>query len=345
MAVAPDELPKLIQRLTPRIASYFPEMGPCHVKPSGRPRELDSCRLYKIEIVAANGAAARLAVKVFRAGPRRAYNLGKALRTQYESLQEAVLLASRVPGVRGPRPLDTFPDLGVLVMEWVDGRRLLDCLASDLTGARSDALMRSCGEWLRHFHELRRTDPCDPRIAQKLDDVRFRVERLGKERLPRDLLRRIETHMVEQAAVLDGVAVPSCHSHMDFSASNVMVDGSGRLAVLDIGREVAPLDSDVASFLVSLEKAPLHPRRFGLTHGRIRRLQQAFLQGYAGPGAGPSSLTRFQFMRLLLRTSCYYLESYRTHRVRHLWLRLFFTRHLARALADGQSAAAAAGRA
>jgi len=339
------ELTELIRRLAPRIGDYFPEMGPCQVKPSGRPRELDSCRLYKIEVVAAHGPGACLAVKVFRAGPRRAYNLDKALRTQFESLEEAALVARRVPGVRSPRPLDTFPDLGVLVMEWVDGRRLLDRLASDLFGRSSDSLVRTCGEWLRHFHEFRRTEPCDPGIPEKLDDIRFSLERLGKQGVPGDLLRRIGARMTAQAAVLDGVAVPGCHSHRDFSVSNVIVDRSGSLAVLDIGREAAPLDSDVASFLVSLEKAPLHPRRFGLTLARIRRLQKAFMEGYAGPAATPSPLTRFQCMRLLLRTSCYYLESYRGRRVQHLWLRFFFTRRLARALEDGQSGSASAGTA
>jgi tRNA A-37 threonylcarbamoyl transferase component Bud32 len=332
VAAAADELPELIQRLTPRIATYFPEMGPSRVMASGRPRELDSCRLYKMEIVSANGTVARMAVKVFRAGPRRAYNIDKALRTQYDSLQEAVLLAGRVPGVRAPRPLDTLPDLGVLVMEWVDGRRLLDRLGSDLTGATSEALVRSCGEWLRHFHELRRTDPCDPRIAEKLRDARFCVERLSQERLPDELLRRVETHMVERAAVLEGIVVPSCYNHRDFSVSNVMVDGGGRLVVLDIGSELAPMDSDVAAFLVSLEKAPLHPLRLVLSQGRIRRLQKAFLQGYAGPGAEPSPFTAFQFMRLLLRTSCYYLRCYGAHPVRHFWLRHFFARRLAGAL-------------
>jgi hypothetical protein len=339
MAVANDELPLLIQRLTPRIASYFPEMGPCRVRASGRPRELDSCRLYKIEVVAADGAAAPLAAKVFRVGPRRTYNLGEALRTQFESLQEAVALARRVPGVVGPRPLDVFEDLGVLVMEWVEGRRLLDCLASDLAGPRSRALVRTCGEWLHHFHEHRQTDPSDPRIVEKLNQVRLCVEDLGKEGLPRDLLRRVESHMAAQAAVLDGVSVPSCHSHLDFSASNVMVDRLGRLAVLDIGREVAPRDSDVAGFLVSLEKAPLHPCRFGLTRGRILALQRAFLEGYSGAGVAPSTLTSFQFIRLLLLTACYYLESYRGRRIQHLWLRLFFARRLARALDVSQSAA------
>jgi len=340
-----DELTELIRRLAPRIGHYFPELAACQVKPSGRPRELDSCRLYKIEIVAAQGPGAWLAVKVFRAGPRRAYDLDKALRTQFESLQEAALVAKRVSGVRSPRPLDTFPDLGVLVMEWVDGRRLLDRLASDLFGGSSDALVRTCGEWLRQFHELRRTDPCDPGIPKKLGNIRSCLERLGKQGVPRDLLRRIDARMTAQAAVLDGVAVPGCHSHRDFSVSNVLVDRSGLLAVLDIGREAAPLDSDVASFLVSLEKAPLHPRRFGLTHARIRRLQKAFMEGYAGPAANPSPLTRFQFVRLLLRTSCYYLESYRGRRVQHLWLRFFFARRLARALEDGQAVSASAGTA
>jgi putative peptidoglycan lipid II flippase len=329
-----DELGELTERVRPKIRAYVPEItGEVKLKWAGS-REFESCRLHRLDVVGTGGASASLAAKVYRVGPRRSYNLDRAVRLQYESLQDAARVAADVPGVRALKALDAFADLGVLVTDWVDGRRLLDVLGTDAFGRRSCTLVRSCGSWLRRFHRLREAPPCDPEIRQKLEDVRQGLEQLRLEGVAEDLLRRVEAQVGRLAQALDGVPVPSCYSHRDFSVSNVMVDAAGSLVVLDIHRSQRPwpLDSDVASFLVSLEKAPLHPLRWALTPGRIQQLRSAFTAGYLGTPDEVSMLTRFQLLRMLVRTSCSYLRAYRQRPVQYRWLRSFFAGRLARAL-------------
>ena len=82
--------------------------------------------------------------------------------------------------------------------------------------------------------------------------------------------------------------LPTVITHGDFAPRNILVDGSGRLAVIDLlARWQAPPSRISPGFLVALQTSRANAATRGLLFGRtIDRLEPAFLSGVLRIGAG-----------------------------------------------------------
>jgi len=318
----------ILTRLAGRVGDYFPNLPvPPQLEVVGSPLEMDSSVVWQVS-VAAGSRRERLAVKVFRAGPRRPYGVEAALHTQLETLKEAARVCERSPAFRSPRAFEILPDLNALVMEWVEGQRLLDWLATSFHA--SEATARACGEWLRHFHVLRAAGTGDAEITTRRHNIETVLAELGPKALAPAFAERVRAYVAGIGNELVGAAVPVCYSHGDFSASNVLVDREGRVAVLDIsrGERPSPVEHDLASFLVSLEAAPLFPQRWSITRGRVARLQTAFLEAYFETRVARSSLLHLLEVFYLLKKLRYYHRHYRKRWLARAWATRFFARRI-----------------
>jgi aminoglycoside phosphotransferase (APT) family kinase protein len=96
--------------------------------------------------------------------------------------------------------------------------------------------------------------------------------------------------------------LPTVITHGDFAPRNILVDGSGRLAVIDLlARWQAPRFEDLAGFLVALQTSRANAATRGLLFGRtIARLEPAFLSGYYGSEPVPRNAIRVYELLLVL---------------------------------------------
>ena len=130
----------------------------------------------------------------------------------------------RPPGL--PRPIDYLPDVGVLIMERIEGRPLAEfsALDEDILG-RAVRLVASLHEC--HVHPSKRRD--SRRILRSVRQKAERVAELAPE-FAGSIWAVVEA--LEAAQVEDLELVP-CHG--DFSPRNVLV-GPGRVVLIDWDR-------------------------------------------------------------------------------------------------------------
>ena len=115
----------------------------------------------------------------------------------------------------------------------------------------------------------------------------------------RDLGRTID---IGRAAAAGIAVLPVAMSHGDFAPRNILVDGQGRIAVIDLlARWQAPRYEDLAAFLLAMRTSRVNATTSGLLFGRaIDRLEPAFLAGYFGGDPVPLHEIRLYELLLLL---------------------------------------------
>ena len=247
---------QIVERVRPRIASYFPEM-------SGREFSIiciniggDYAKTVRLEVSTSDLRK----VMFFKQCPIfERLNPGilefETLKLLYERLPRSTQLCAVA------RPLDFYQDWNAYAMESVTGDNFKDRLLrlnSRFSGAAAVtqlcASVAKCGEWLKAFHAA--TQLSTPRPFVAADYVVSIQDELDLSTL-KDL-RFSPTMLAELDAVLallprlDGWLMPSAKWHWDYTPAHVFLDGD-KVSVIDItGLDNVPVYEDIGHFLSAL---------------------------------------------------------------------------------------------
>lgn len=198
------------------------------------------------------------------------------------------------PRLRPVRALEHVPSHAALVMERVDGatgRATLSGasrLAAPLTRGegrrRAQQLFRGAGEWLRRFHattagyELADRGLTEPHLEAMLGELAAYLSiRVGG---PAAVLARRAGAVVPP---LLSAGTPVAVGHGDFAVRNTLLDGDGRVAVVDpMPRWRTPVWEDLARFTVSarLQGLQVHAQGMAYDGGFLDLLERELLTAY-----------------------------------------------------------------
>jgi Phosphotransferase enzyme family len=190
-------------------------------------------------------------------------------------LYEAVRQDDEIGAVR---PIATLPEHRTLVTEEVAGRSFAEYLkqADSLTDEMAACAAR-VGWWVRTYQGLLRIED-----VVRLDERRQYLDarlRLLKGRVLSAADRRQTLARFDELADLLGIAVvPAVTIHADFSPTNIIVSGEGRVTVLDFTM------AKTGTRLHDLTHAHFHLELLAARHRRreaiYRKLQDAMLAGF-----------------------------------------------------------------
>ena len=168
-----------------------------------------------------------------------------------------------------------------------------------------EPVFRTVGAWLRAFHDATPTDGHPVRQATAEDVVAHFAaleEFLGR-RLGRGFGGLAGAGSALAAELLPAGDLPLAVGHGDFAPRNVMVDGGGRIVVLDpLGRWAVPAQEDLCRFLVAVQLNGLQVHTRGAAYGEaaLERWQHHVVSGYYGNDVVPwGPLHCYQLLILL----------------------------------------------
>ena len=211
------------------------------------------------------------------------------------------------------RPLAHLEAHNTILMEFVPGRTARDLIlrSSRLRPARyhprdvtPDWLLPRVGGWLRRFHDAAPTAPYPARQATGRDVVAHFAaleEHLGR-RLGRRFGDLAGAGSELATSLLPPGALPLTVGHGDFAPRNVVVDGGGRLVVLDsLVRWAVPAPEDLCRFLVGVRLLGLQMHTHGAAFGAatLERWERLAISGYYGDQVPPATLRCYQLLILL----------------------------------------------
>lgn len=271
-------------------------------------------------LVAADAERRPIARAILEDGPRKVVLLegpGGTFAFKYnpdaaksgEFAKEAQRLA------RMARYLQDWPEFGVIEVVWVDplGEAIAsrfdpnptarDTLAAAKTEAERRAVFDLGGRWLGALHRAtaKKTDRIDLEwIGEHVAKVRHHKSTAVRPHAAPDLLDRMTAMILDDAAALKGVEVPSVHGHGDFHGGNLLF-GDGRTVALDCtaSRRSNPL-FDMADYLIDLDLR-CNPEADDIGPSGIDEVHLgAFLGGY-GATTGRDVLDRAIRISLFLK--------------------------------------------
>jgi len=313
-----DALETILAELRPRVREWYPDADPAAEL---EVLEVDSrvvAQVIRVRVVRTAGPSTTLIVKAGTADqagdpsdrPRLVPMTDSSERRKLEldalRTVEARLAEVGDPGFQAVRALGILPESTALVMEAFDGKPLHRFLVrrpfrSD-PALRPSALARAAGRWLRILHD---TPPSRQAVRQGTkQEIVDAFGAFGSYLAAETDASHLETVIeagVEAARRLPD-PLPVVLTHGDFAPRNILVDGSGRLAVIDLlARWQAPPFEDLAGFLVALQTSRANAATRGLLFGRtIARLEPAFLSGYYGSEPVPRTAIRVYELLLVL---------------------------------------------
>jgi aminoglycoside phosphotransferase (APT) family kinase protein len=313
-----DALETILAELRPRVREWYPDADPAaelevlhvdsrvvaHVIRVRVARTAAPSTTLIVKAGTADGAAdpsdrPRL-VPMTESSERRRLELD-ALRTV-----EARLAAVGDPGFQAVRALGILPESTALVMEAFDGEPLHRFIVRkpfrSHPALRPSILARAAGKWLRILHDTPTSNQV-VRQGTRQEVVEAFMEfgsYLAAETDASHLETVIEAGVAAARRLPD--PLPTVITHGDFAPRNILVDGTGRLAVIDLlARWQAPRFEDLAGFLVALQTSRANAATRGLLFGRtIAKLEPAFLSGYYGSEPVPRNAIRVYELLLVL---------------------------------------------
>jgi aminoglycoside phosphotransferase (APT) family kinase protein len=313
-----DALESILAELRPLVREWYPDAD---AAAELEVLDIDPrvvAHLIRVRVVRTTGPPATLIVKAGSAEtapdtsdrPRLVPMTDQSDRVQleYEALRtvEARMAEVRDPRFVAVRPLGVLARSNALVMEEFDGEPLHRFLVrrplrSGVAVAPS-ALARATGRWLRILHDTPSSTQ-DVRQGTR-DEVVDAFDAFGSylaaEKVSPHLDEVIEAGVASARRLPD--PLPTVITHGDFAPRNILVDRSGRMAVIDLLlRWQAPAFEDLAGFLVALQTSRANAATRGLLFGRtIERLEPAFLTGYFGSEPVPRNAIRVYELLLVL---------------------------------------------
>jgi aminoglycoside phosphotransferase (APT) family kinase protein len=313
-----DALETILAELRPRVREWYPDADPAAELEVLNVDSRAIAQVIRVRVARTAGLSTTLIVKAGtadRAGdpsdrPRLVPIAESSERRQLEldalRTVEARLAEVGDPGFRAIRAIGILPESTALVMEAFDGKPLHRFLVRRPfrfhPALRPSDLARAAGQLLRILHDT----PTSRQVVRQgtrqeiVDAFGELGSYLAAETDASDLETVIEAG-VEAARRLPD-PLPMVLTHGDFAPRNILVDRSGRLAVIDLlARWQAPPFEDLAGFLVSLQMSRANSATRGLLFGRkIAKLEPAFLSGYYGSEPVPRSAIRTYELLLVL---------------------------------------------
>jgi Ser/Thr protein kinase RdoA (MazF antagonist) len=198
------------------------------------------------------------------------------------------------PEIGAVRPIAILPEHRALATEEVPGRPFADLLTDEsVSGQELIAIARRIGTWARLYQQL---VPADGTVV--LAERRTYLD----QRL--QLLEGRVLTAAERAACLDffdalcreigSTEVPAVPIHADLSPTNIIVDATGRIAVLDFTMaKTGTVHHDLSHVYFHLELLAMRDRR---RRALMTSLQRAMCDGYR-PGM-PAADPLFRLMLL-----------------------------------------------
>ncbi|RYD48062.1 MAG: aminoglycoside phosphotransferase family protein, partial [Verrucomicrobiaceae bacterium] len=192
-------------------------------------------------------------------------------------------------GFTVPRPYGCIPELGAVIMEWVEGKTFGELLKKEQfnTRKRHEDIRKVAG-WLRWFHSQSDFQPASVADGKQLEVIIKVFEEnsgLKPAATAHDpMLRRFIGIAGRHAAVLDEVEVDSAILHGDFKPTNLLFSGKGTVVGIDfLGVRRGPVIQDICRFLIDLDfYRNLVRRSYALSPGSRSNDFEAFLSAYGG---------------------------------------------------------------
>ncbi|QEG41897.1 phosphotransferase [Roseimaritima ulvae] len=229
------------------------------------------------------------------------------------------------------RVYDLLPQQQAMVMQWIDLPALRQKLyathrfSSVSRAQRLEPAFSHTGAWLRNHHQLPPLSHCQTRNTTR-DDYLAAVERfvafLADHAGDREGILRMHERIVQWAQSEMPAEIPTGQVHGDFAPRNVFVDDQNCVSVFDtLGRFEAPIYEDIAKMLMTVNASGPQMLSAGMLYPRPRleRFQRAFLEGYFGDQAIPTSVIQLFLVQLLLE---HWAAVVYRHREQHGWKRM-----------------------
>jgi hypothetical protein len=211
------------------------------------------------------------------------------------------------------RPLALLAEHHTILMELASGDpvRQLVLRASRIHPARlrsrgssPEPVLPGVGAWLRRFHDAQSTASYPVRQGTGHDVVTHfcALEEFLGRRLGRGFGDLAGAGSGLAAELLPSGPLPLAVGHGDFAPRNVLVDGAGRLVVIDPQpRWALPAQEDLCRFLVGLQLLGLqtYTRGAAFSAATLAHWQELVIAGYHGAGAPLPALRCYQLLILL----------------------------------------------
>jgi Ser/Thr protein kinase RdoA (MazF antagonist) len=191
------------------------------------------------------------------------------------------------------RPIAFLPEHRAVVTEEMPGRQLSEVLKSAAT-ASADllAIARRIGEWIRIYQSIGTSDKVVS-LAERRAYLDERLEQLDGRVISPAERQDVLANFDALAAEL-GPDVPAVPIHADLSPTNIIVDASGRIAVLDFTMaKMGTTCHDISHLYFHLELGGARRRN----RATMRDFQMAMLAGYSPALSDGSALFRLMLMQ------------------------------------------------
>ena len=217
-------------------------------------------------------------LKPRKPGPDELAMLDRMLQREYNATAALYRALPHHPEIGAVRPIAILPEHRALATEEVPGRPLADILAdASESAAALIAIAGRIGTWARMYQQLvsatgqvvltERRAYLDQRLQLLEGRVLTAAERAA-------CLARFDALCRE----VGEAQVPAVSIHADLGPTNIMVDGNGRIAVLDFTMaKTGTAHHDLSHLYFHLELFRAHHRERGAL---VPALQRAMLDGY-----------------------------------------------------------------
>jgi aminoglycoside phosphotransferase (APT) family kinase protein len=310
-----DALEMILAELRPRVREWYPDAdGTAEFEVVAIDMRAVA-RVIRIRVTRTEAPPMTLIVKAGVAGPSPdipdrprlvpVAELSERRRLEFEALRtvEARLTEAGDPGFQAVRPLGILPESDALVMEAFDGEPLHRfLLRGPFRRISPQTLARAAGQWLRILHG---TPPSTQGVRlgtreEVVDTFASFGSYLAAKSVSPHLDEVVEVGIAAARQLPDPLPIVMVHG--DFAPRNILVDRSGRIAVIDLllRWRASPFE-DLAGFLVSLHMSRVNAATRGLLFGpTFERLETAFLTGYYGSEPVPRRAIRVYELLLVL---------------------------------------------
>lgn len=222
----------------------------------------------------------QLAVKLITASSNPAETVSR----EFRAIQIVWALAGqRLNGL--PKPLMVLPEAGIMVTEKLSGiplskvlTRQANCVMAVFRTANVCDIARSVGRWLSQFHEATRQPDLvhDPKAFDH--EITFQLEDCVRRGLGAAAAQDICRSASKASGLVDGRPLPAAARHGDFTARNILIDGT-RIGVVDFENFVErdTIYEDLGKFVAYLALLQGRP---GYSRSAINAAARCFLAGY-----------------------------------------------------------------
>jgi hypothetical protein len=274
-----SEIAFLRSELAKKARKYFPDLSEnfsLEVMHQGRPWLRKHSVLLEISVVDRSKQTTRgIFVKI----PK--YASDKAVELTYHTLRDLYNYSLQLPDdLNVVRPLDFLPELRAIVTERVEGRSLDYLVRSQPGNAVHAEIMKSCGRFLRLYHEGKGQITWESNLAESfLTQCSAYLEELEKDGVGKRERERIIAGFHGGIGLLRQSA-PMVNTVKDFVVGNIVVQGK-RIFFIEVTKpRRKTIYNDIATFLNSLTMLYWKTPWFLLGSVPSPILTERFLHGY-----------------------------------------------------------------